>query len=93
MISHLPWGEFDCGKYIGGIVLGHDSFLLEVLDLFKYLARFFGWEREPFVSEGGFHGGEPGGHTAYLYLYVELPLVALKKIRGIERQVHIMQVM
>ncbi len=25
--------------------------------------------------------------------YVELPLVALKKIRGIERQVHIMQVM
>lgn len=25
--------------------------------------------------------------------YVELPLVALKKVRGIERQVHIMQVM
>ncbi len=32
-------------------------------------------------------------HSSLNIDYVELPLVALKKIRGIERQVHIMQVM
>src|SRR6266702_8712962 len=32
-------------------------------------------------------------HAPHHVNYVELPLVALKKSRGIERQIHIMQVM
>ena len=40
--------------------------LFELFDFFEDLVRFFGWQREPFVGEGGFHGGEPGsGHVVY----------------------------